>query len=253
MAYRMRVTIGDLWRAPSEKWGTVRVNVGCGSTPTSGWINLDNSPSVRLARWPILVRMLSRVHFLDDRSSKFASIARQENIRYADASRRIPLADNSAEVVYSSHMIEHLDRREAKAFLLEVNRILRPGGMVRLAAPDLGLLLKSYVDSGDADDFIARSHTCRERPRGVLPRVKVALSGPRHHLWMYDGRSLVRMLCDAGFVDARVMSAGTTDIPDPGSLDLAERAAESVYVEAIRPTQDDLPRRSPEDVPEFVA
>ena len=35
---------------------TVRVNVGCGSSPTPGWVNFDNSLSVRAARWPLLCR-----------------------------------------------------------------------------------------------------------------------------------------------------------------------------------------------------
>ena len=30
-----------------------RVNVGCGRTPTPGWLNFDNSPSVRLAHLPL--------------------------------------------------------------------------------------------------------------------------------------------------------------------------------------------------------
>ena len=51
---------------------------------------------------------------------------------------------------------------------------------------------------------------------------------------MYDGRSLARLLVESGFVGATVMPAGTTNIPDPGSLDLEERSEESVYVEAMQ-------------------
>ena len=32
----------------------VRLNIGCGMAPTPGWLNYDNSPSVWLARWPVL-------------------------------------------------------------------------------------------------------------------------------------------------------------------------------------------------------
>jgi hypothetical protein len=52
---------------------------------------------------------------------------------------------------------------------------------------------------------------------------------------MYDGESLTRLLRETGFADAAVVPAGSTSIADPGLLDLAERAAESVYVEAVRP------------------
>jgi len=51
---------------------------------------------------------------------------------------------------------------------------------------------------------------------------------------MYDGESLTRLLREAGFENAAVLPPGTTGIPDPGQLDLKERADESVYAEAVR-------------------
>ena len=33
---------------------TVRINIGCGKTPTNGWINFDNSPAIKLANSPFL-------------------------------------------------------------------------------------------------------------------------------------------------------------------------------------------------------
>jgi predicted SAM-dependent methyltransferase len=68
------------------------------------------------------------------------SVARARNVRFANATGRIPCADDSAAAVYGSYMIEHLDRAEARAFLGEVRRILRPGGVLRIAAPDLARL-----------------------------------------------------------------------------------------------------------------
>jgi hypothetical protein len=134
-------------------------------------------------------------------------------------------------------MIEHLDRREAQAFLREVRRILRPGGIVRLAAPDLTRLVKDYLTTGDADEFIASTHMAQARPTGIAKRARSALIGPRNHLWMYDGRSLSRLLRDAGFADVAIMPAGETNITEHGCLDLKERADESVYVEAIEPAK----------------
>jgi hypothetical protein len=141
-------------------------------------------------------------------------------------------------------MIEHLDRGEAGAFLCEVRRILRPGGIVRLAAPDLGQLVRGYLASGDADAFIAGTHMGQDRPAGILLRVRRALAGPRNHLWMYDGDSLSRLLRTAGFADVAVMPPGETRISQSGHLDLTERADESVYVEAVQPlTPAEIPGR----------
>ncbi|HEX3959161.1 MAG TPA: methyltransferase domain-containing protein [Trebonia sp.] len=213
----------------------VKVNVGCGATPTPGWLNFDNSLSVRVARWPLVTSALARLPVADPSSAGLAAMAQGGQVRFANAAARIPCTSGSVAVVYSSHMIEHLDRKEARAFLAEVRRVLQPGGMVRLAAPDLSRLVQDYVTTGDADGFVAGTHMGLDRPSGVRAWLRWVLVGPRHHLWMYDGNSLSQLLREAGFRDVIVRPAGATGIPDPGQLDLMERAGESVYVEAVRP------------------
>lgn len=213
----------------------MRINIGCGQTPTEGWQNFDNSFSARIAGWPGLASTLARARVMPAESREFSRIVAINKIRYANASKRIPGADRSVEVVYSSHMLEHLDRREVRTFLREVLRVLKPEGILRLAVPDLSRLADIYATSGDADDFVARTLLSQGRPAGLGPRVKLALIGPRHHLWMYDGASLIRLLTSAGFRDVKVLEAGSTTITAPGSLDLAERSDESVYVEAVSP------------------
>lgn len=213
----------------------INVNVGCGLSPTPGWLNFDNSPSVRFARWSAISAILRASGLLTAKSAELAEMGRCGKIRFANAARHIPCASGSVTAVYSSHMIEHLDRAEARGFLIEVRRVLRPGGVVRIAAPDLTRLVSDYLASGDADEFIACSHLGLDRPAGLRARVRWTVVGPRHHLWMYDGESLARLLHEAGFADAAAVQPGSTRIVAPGRLDLWERAAESVYVEAVRP------------------
>jgi SAM-dependent methyltransferase len=213
----------------------MRINIGCGATPTEGWVNFDNSRAVQAARHPFWLHGLRLAGVLGAESAGLAAAARAENIQWADAVRRIPCPDAAAEVVYSAHMIEHLDRGEARRFLAEVRRVLRPGGIVRLAAPDLGLLVDDYLSARDADEFMRRTHLTQPRPAGLLPRLRAAVLGSRHHLWMYDGASLSQLLRSAGFAAVAVRPPGETAIADPGSLDLKERAEESVYVEAVNP------------------
>jgi predicted SAM-dependent methyltransferase len=213
----------------------LRINVGCGASPTAGWINFDNSFSVRAARWPLVIPVLARLGLVDQQSAGLAARAIRENIRYANAASRIPYATGSVAAVYSSHMIEHLDRNEARTFLTEVKRVLRPGGVVRIAAPDLARLARDYAAAGDADAFVAATHMGLDRPVRLTARMRWAVTGPRHHLWMYDGDSLTRLLQETGFGEVSVLPPGKTSIEDPGGLDLEERASESVYVEAFRP------------------
>jgi SAM-dependent methyltransferase len=212
----------------------IKVNVGCGSSPTPGWLNFDNSPSVRVARWPLAVAALAGLRIADSPSLGLVGMAQHGSIRFANAAARIPCDNGSVAAVYSSHMIEHLDRNEARAFLTEVKRVLQPGGVVRLAVPDLSRLVQAYVATGDADGFVAGTHMGLERPAGLRGWLKWALVGPRHHLWMYDGDSLCKLLREAGFGEVAVVPPGLTKIALPGELDLRERASESVYAEAVR-------------------
>lgn len=213
----------------------IRVNVGCGASPTPGWVNFDNSFSIKAARWPLVVSALVRLRVMGQDSAHLARVVGARNIKFANAAARIPCTSGSVSAVYSSHMIEHLDRGEARAFLAEVRRILRPGGIVRVAAPDIARLVQDYVSTGDADRFITATHMGLNRPVGIMGWMKWLLVGPRHHLWMYDGDSLANLLREAGFADVIIMPPGKTNIADPGDLDLEERASESVYAEAVRP------------------
>lgn len=213
----------------------VLVNVGCGPTPTPGWLNFDNSITVRLARWPRLVSVLARFGLLGPEQTEFAAAARAQDVRFANASAAIPLPDASVAAVYSSHMVEHLDRQEARAFLAECHRVLVPGGTLRLVVPDLRLLLTDYLADGDADAFVAKTLLGRTRPKSLGARLRALIVGDREHHWMYDGPSLVALVTEMGYAKAQVLPPGTTGIPEPGHLDLAERSDESVYVEARRP------------------
>jgi predicted SAM-dependent methyltransferase len=213
----------------------LQVNVGCGLSPTPGWLNFDNSPSVRFAGRPVALTVLRGLRLLPAQSAQFAALGRTGQVRFANAAQRIPCTDGSVAAVYSSHMIEHLDRSEARGFLSEVKRVLRPGGVIRIAAPDLSRLVAEYVETGDADSLVHDSHMGLDRPAGLRQWLKWALIGPRHHLWMYDGESLSRLLLEAGYAEATVTRPGLTRIPRPGHLDLRERESETVYVEAVRP------------------
>lgn len=214
----------------------VRVNLGCGSTPTPGWFNLDNSWTVRLAEHPILPKILRRAGILNDTQLQFARTAAEKKIVWGNAVRRIPLPDASASVVYSSHMFEHFSQAEARGFLAEVRRVLVPGGVLRLAVPDLLKLVRRYVEeTKDADALVAATLLADEKPRGVFAALKRLAVGQRHHHWMYDAASLILHLETAGFCDAVEVLAGKTTIPDPGQLNLREREEDSVYVEARRP------------------
>jgi predicted SAM-dependent methyltransferase len=58
----------------------------------------------------------------------------------------IPLESNSVEVVYHSHVLEHLPKEKASEFIAECFRVLKPGGIIRVAVPDLEQIIRGYIE-----------------------------------------------------------------------------------------------------------
>ena len=62
--------------------------------------------------------------------------------------------DESAELIYSSHSFEYFDRFEAVNVIKEWRRVLKMGGILRLAVPDFDKLIEVYHLSGDLNKIL---------------------------------------------------------------------------------------------------
>ena len=212
------------------------VNIGCGKTPVADWTNYDNSMSIRVARIPGAAFVMRRLRLLDHRQLDFVSFAKRSDIRFANACRRIPEPDHSVDVLYSSHMLEHLSESGARTFLSQARRVLKHGGHIRIVVPDLRYWLDDYYcRGGSADAFMRETGLTRHPPSTLRSRVKFLFVGDRSHQYMYDEDSLCRLLTQSGFRSARNVAAGETTIPCTGQLNLSERSPGSVYAEAVNP------------------
>ncbi len=58
----------------------------------------------------------------------------------------IPLSDNSVDVVYHSHLLEHFSRSDGAHFIKECFRVLKRGGIIRIVVPDLENICRTYLD-----------------------------------------------------------------------------------------------------------
>lgn len=97
------------------------VNIACGDSYVEGWHNLDYAPH---------------------------SVA----VTKANLLKRLPFLEKSADVVYSSHFLEHVPRDQVVSFLSECFRIARSGGQLRLVLPDLENLCSVYLKSRQAGE-----------------------------------------------------------------------------------------------------
>jgi len=95
------------------------LNLGCGSRYHHDWINID-------------------------------IVSTDPHVRAHDLTRGIPLPDDSCEVVYHSHLLEHLRLPDAVRFMKECQRVLQPGGTLRVAVPDLERICRVYIEKLEA-------------------------------------------------------------------------------------------------------
>lgn len=74
----------------------------------------------------------------------------QKNSILGDASK-IDLDDNSVSIIFCSHVVEHIPQIKIEDVFKEFNRVLKPGGVLRILTPDMEKILKAYAN--DDDEF----------------------------------------------------------------------------------------------------
>ena len=209
-----------------------RINIGCGSEPLEGYLNFDNSPSVRLAKWPIILHLLDFFGLVSPETLNFVAFCKDEEITFGDAVKGLPIETDSVEVVYCSHVVEHVGSGQLSAFLGEIRRILSNTGTVRFVLPDLAIHISQYEKDKDANHFM---HAMMVSPPPIgtwRDKLRLLLVGYRHHQWMYDAQSFEQLLSENGFDNIIELDAGETGMKDAHGIDLEERAEISLYVEA---------------------
>ena len=181
--------------------GPLRLNLGCGSKPRPGWVNVDLRPGADL---------------------------------HLDVRRPLPFPDASCAEIYAEHVLEHLAYPgEVEQVLADWFRVLASGGTVSLGVPDTEWPLRAYV-SGD-DGYFA---WCRTQPwhrdwvRTRLDTINYHFrqQSPTFgeaHLYAYDFETLVDRLVAAGFVDV-------TQRPFDPAFDSEDRRIGTLYVRATK-------------------
>jgi len=124
-------------------------------------------------------------------------IADFDHIDYKQSISQLPqFTDNSVDYIYCCHAFEYQDREVAKWCLKEWYRVLKPGGIVRIAVPDFDAIIKVYTRYANRDI----------EAKGILGpmygRIK-ANNDLIYHKTIYNFKSLKKMLEKAGFKNIR--------------------------------------------------
>lgn len=92
----------------------IYLNLGCGRRFHRSWVNVDFESS-------------------------------DETVMAHNLLEGIPFEDGEFDAVYHSHVLEHFSKQDGKAFLCECYRVLKTGGVLRVAVPDLEQIVRHYL------------------------------------------------------------------------------------------------------------
>jgi len=115
------------------------------------------------------------------------------HIDYRSPIDSLPMfGDDTVDLIYCCHALQYFDRVQAPGVLREWRRVLKPGGVLRLAVPDFPALVSVYQKTGALSDIL-----------GPLFG-RIAIHGPNgpaviYHRTVYDYKSLEELCLNAGF------------------------------------------------------
>jgi predicted SAM-dependent methyltransferase len=202
---------------------------GCGMCAPETWKNFDAGPAFWLqSKFPFLTPMLVKKGFPPY----------PKNILYGDVIQGLPVAPQSLDAVYCSHVLEHMTLEEFRTTVRNVFHYLRPQGTFRMVLPDLEQLANTYIadqNSEAASRFMQQAHLGDKNGSRGLRALPAALFGRSRHLWMWDYKGIQKELAEAGFVEIRRAEFG--DASDPKFRDVEDegRWVECLGVDCKRP------------------
>jgi predicted SAM-dependent methyltransferase len=76
-----------------------------------------------------------------------------DGVDYVSSVYPLPFENESFDLVYSSHVLEHFHRNETLNVLKEWVRVLKPDGILRISVPSFENLIKIYELSGEIENI----------------------------------------------------------------------------------------------------
>ena len=145
----------------------MKLHLGCGDKHIDGYINID-------------CRYLPQVDEIQD-----VSILRKYK-------------NESIEVIYASHVLEHFSRWDYMSVLNRWYELLKPNGILRIAVPDFEAIVNHYIKNKDLRVISGLLYGGQDYEKNF------------HH-WVWDFETLKKELEQTGFKNIYKYDWTTTD------------------------------------------
>jgi len=146
-------------KMPKNKDGKVYVNLGCGVNTSSEFVNIDAIP-------------FKHTHWIANIQNLFM------------------FPNNSVDMIYASHVIEHIPRKNVEQSLSEWLRVLKNGGVLRFGVPNFDALVEIYNLSGKNTESIVNQLLGQDGEYD-----------DHHTIWNFEYAK--KLLESVGFVDVK--------------------------------------------------
>ena len=143
---------------------------------------------------------------------------------YWDLRNGIPFPDNSVDIIYASHVLEHFSFDQICDLIKECRRVLIPKGIFSLCVPNASLFIKAYVNGekiigeGISNHYFEPAYY----NTGKIDIVNYIAYMCGQHKYMFDEENLINILLKCGFRDTKLR-------PFNSEIDLEHRKWESIY------------------------
>ena len=183
---------------PAREGGILRLKWGCGASGEPGWINADikDGPGIQIS---------------------------------CDIRDGLPLDEGSMDYVVSIHALPEVPYPDLVPTLQELRRVLKPGGVLRLALPDLLKGVEAYR-RGDREYFLVPD----EDARRLGAKLVLQLIWYGYSRTLFTAEFIEEQLEKAGFREVRHCGYRETKSGYPEIVELDNREPESLFVEAVK-------------------
>lgn len=132
-----------------------------------------------------------------------------------DLKNPLPFLPDSVQGIYCENHIERMDRPEILAFFRECRRVLKSGGIVRVATPDLDAMVQAFHDeASQAVFFDSEDRAWTSNRAGFIN----GLYRDRGYKWLLNFEELVSIGKETGFASMHLLAAEESNDPRLGAL-----------------------------------